>query len=555
MRGDLIIKFCIVLAFLILGKHGVFAQSSQYHWKNIHHFYENLEENDEAALPFVKKKIKDLKKIKHYKELFYTYEEAVYFSKNINNKIAYADTAIIYALKTKDNIIIGKAYTGRGVIYNFYQRNYNKALTEYQTAMQYLDNTTADYQKNKLAYHIGVCKATLGYHDEAQKILTDCTDYFINQRNNASTSADYYNFTRGYLNSLHQLLISYNDHHNTTKVDSILTLPVLSEIAKSKDFNQENAYFLKEKAIALFHKKYYTEALKLFAISDETITQKKDLASQIRLIYYTTKTYAQLGNYTKARAHAVTMDSISAEFSYYPLEVHDTYRYLINSAAQNQNTQEVNFWSNKLIKADSALATNNPHIAQKLFSLINPPSQSKKDNKQTKFYLIWTAVVGIIIISSYYLIKTKTKLFHSPSSVPVPNNLTKENTGRKSEYSKEIVDQILEQLQLFEEQKGFTTKNLTITKLAASIKTNSTHLSYVLNAFKHQNFNTYLKELRINYITQLLEEDPKYLNYTIDALADCAGIASRQVFSDHFYEIKGMRPIDYIKQRKAQTKQ
>ncbi|MGE4513382.1 MAG: helix-turn-helix domain-containing protein [Chryseobacterium sp.] len=79
--------------------------------------------------------------------------------------------------------------------------------------------------------------------------------------------------------------------------------------------------------------------------------------------------------------------------------------------------------------------------------------------------------------------------------------------------------------------------------------TNSNYLSQVINEYKGGNFNKYLSQLRINYITNLLFEDRKYLKYNIETLAKECGIASRQNFSDLFYEINGIRPTDFIKKR------
>ena len=61
-----------------------------------------------------------------------------------------------------------------------------------------------------------------------------------------------------------------------------------------------------------------------------------------------------------------------------------------------------------------------------------------------------------------------------------------------------------------------------------------------------------MAELRINYITNLLNTNSKYLNYTIEALADECGIAARQNFSNLFFDINGIRPTDYIKNRKKE---
>jgi len=75
-----------------------------------------------------------------------------------------------------------------------------------------------------------------------------------------------------------------------------------------------------------------------------------------------------------------------------------------------------------------------------------------------------------------------------------------------------------------------------------------------INENKGMNFNKYMAELRINYITTLLNTNNKYLNYTIEALAEECGIAARQNFSKLFFEINGIRPTDYIKKRKQELK-
>lgn len=107
-------------------------------------------------------------------------------------------------------------------------------------------------------------------------------------------------------------------------------------------------------------------------------------------------------------------------------------------------------------------------------------------------------------------------------------------------------------METFEQNNGFIEKGLTLNILAKKLETNSTYLSQVINEKRNQNFTRYLNELRINYITKLIYHNKKYLNYTIEALADECGIAYRQNFSDLFQEFNGMRPKDFIKQRKAE---
>lgn len=77
-------------------------------------------------------------------------------------------------------------------------------------------------------------------------------------------------------------------------------------------------------------------------------------------------------------------------------------------------------------------------------------------------------------------------------------------------------------------------QNLTLPVVAKMIGSNRTHLSYVLNVHLDLTFTNYLKILRIKYITNLLLEDSKYLNFKIESLAEKCGMANRQIFLGTF---------------------
>ncbi|WOC53161.1 hypothetical protein BPO_p0078 (plasmid) [Bergeyella porcorum] len=115
---------------------------------------------------------------------------------------------------------------------------------------------------------------------------------------------------------------------------------------------------------------------------------------------------------------------------------------------------------------------------------------------------------------------------------------------------KKIYDEILQKLETFEAELGFTEKGITLKKLSEKLDTNSKYLSQVINEKKNISFSKYIAELRINYITQLMYNDKKILNLTVESLAEKCGIPSRQNFSDLFLEINGIRPTDFIKNEK-----
>lgn len=132
---------------------------------------------------------------------------------------------------------------------------------------------------------------------------------------------------------------------------------------------------------------------------------------------------------------------------------------------------------------------------------------------------------------------------------PLLNSVKEKNTSNGTGIDTSKINDILLKLEAFEENYEFTKSGLTLNKLAVKLNTNSNYLSQVINENKGTNFNQYLSLLRINYITDKLYKDKKYLNYKIETLAKECGIASRTNFSNLFQEINGIRPTHFIKKR------
>ncbi|MDN5627695.1 MAG: helix-turn-helix domain-containing protein, partial [Weeksellaceae bacterium] len=155
-----------------------------------------------------------------------------------------------------------------------------------------------------------------------------------------------------------------------------------------------------------------------------------------------------------------------------------------------------------------------------------------------------------IILQKYALLQKKLQ----NQDYILENRFSNDNIqDRKTVHVAETLKKILlEKLKKFEENKDFNQKGLTIQKLAAQLETNSIYLSQVIKEYRGMTFNKYVTNLRIRNITYLLYEKRIYLNYTIESLAKECGIASRQNFSDLFYEINGIRPTDFIRKRKKQ---
>lgn len=113
-----------------------------------------------------------------------------------------------------------------------------------------------------------------------------------------------------------------------------------------------------------------------------------------------------------------------------------------------------------------------------------------------------------------------------------------------------VEEVILQKLEKFENSHRFTNQKLSISTLTVQLKTNTTYLSEIINKHKGKNFNTYINELRINYICELILQNPEYLNYKISYLAEVCGFKSHSVFAMVFKNITGISPSTFLKQAK-----
>ena len=113
---------------------------------------------------------------------------------------------------------------------------------------------------------------------------------------------------------------------------------------------------------------------------------------------------------------------------------------------------------------------------------------------------------------------------------------------------------LLKKLELFEKNKGFIKKDVNLTTLAKQFETNTKYLSEIIKTYRHKQFNTYLNELRIHYIVDRLQNEPKYINTKISYLASDCGFTSHSTFTTIFTQIMNESPSVFMKRIKAEQK-
>lgn len=99
---------------------------------------------------------------------------------------------------------------------------------------------------------------------------------------------------------------------------------------------------------------------------------------------------------------------------------------------------------------------------------------------------------------------------------------------------------------LLEEDKIFRQKDLTESKIAEILDTNTTYISSIINNRFGVPFKTLLNKYRIDEARQLLVSK-EYSNYSIEGIASEVGYQSRSAFYQVFKQNTGMTPTAYVK--------
>lgn len=529
--------------------------------------YENFDSDDEKALKYVNVYLIKAKKENNYIELKQAYEDYSYYSSNLRNKRLYADSAITAAIKSEEKDLSASAYLYKGSIYYYYDKNYQSALQEYLKAYEYSKSSTDDYLKNKIVYQTGLVKSYLGYYNEAIEHFTECIKYFEPRTKGNHHKNTIYNSTKGYLNSLHQIVVCYRHLQNYKKVDSIINVGLM--FPQIDNFSIEKSYFTKCKGISEYNHKNYNSSINLLNKNLPKLIKQDDFYWTAVSEFYIGKSYMALGKEDSAIKQFEKVDSVFQKRRFILPELLENYNFLIKYYQSKKNTQKELEYSKKLLKADSMLNRDFKNLSAKIHKdydrkiLEESKDKLEKQNRLglgTILILLFALLFAAFLAWKYYnygkQIKSKyLELEKKLTKLPaVTASLSYESISKygKSVISEDVFTDLQKKLEYFEKNNEFNEKGLSLVLLAEKLNTNTSYLSQYINDTKGMNFNKYLSTLRINYITRQMYNDPKYLLLKIQGLADECGIGSRQNFSDLFQEINGIRPTDFIKQRKAE---
>lgn len=487
--------------------------------------------------------LKKAKADKDFKQLALGYKTTLYLA-NKDTWAAYADSMVVAAKKTKNDILIGTAYLTKATVY-FGQKDNKNALDNFLLADEYISKTDDSYSIYKVKYCIAQTKYYLGFYDEAISLFRECINYFKEEND------------RAYLNSIHGLGVCYNkigkyDLSSTTNQLGI------NEGRKLENLEME-AYFIQSEGINQYFKNNYSKAIKDLTATLPDMRSNKDFANETVGHFYLGKCYWSINEKEKGIAYFKKVDSAFEQKKYTRPDLREGYELLIDYYKKHNDTKSQLYYINQLLKVDHILGQNYKYLLRKIVKEYDTKEllKSKQDieNAMTFRTMIAFSIIsillGIIIFLIYRHFKNK-RLFKEIMNRDINKSVVSKNNYKQTtqDISPDIEADIVKKLEKFEHSKKYLEKDMNLVKMAKLLNTNSKYVTKIIAKHRGKGTIEYITDLKIDHIIELLKNQNKFRYYTNKALAEEVGFGSTQNFTRAFNQRTGISPTYFVEELK-----
>lgn len=488
----------------------------------------------------------------YYRDFVFLYPE--------KERLKKIDSALYYANTTQNNEVIGRTYLTKGAVY-YSTKDFQEALNSYILGYNYITKTDNDYLKNRLKNHIGIIKNYLGSYEEAIKLFEQSIQFFKSDLTNYSNQ-------RGYINSSRNMAWSYTKLGQIERSDNILN-DLYHYTSSANISSLDENYIIFNQGINAYYSKNYNTSIQKIKQTLPQIYENEDFAWGSIGELFLAKSYWNTNQIPKAIPHLLRIDQVFTDKNYTHPDLRKAYEMLIKYYESEGNKDKQLFYTNRLIQADKVLNSHYKTLSREIYHEYETKDllQAKRDlefalylQKYRSKIIISVSLFIIFVLGITYFVSNKrsrNKARELITQIESLQNAAFESLETSVEAPKpkpvvadELAQNILTKLQKLEEKEFFLKKDITLSKLAKRLKTNSTYLSAVINKYKNKNFSSYFNELRINYIAkEILKMDIYELQkYSIDAFAERAGYSNVKSFSDAFQKELDIKPSLFIRE-------
>lgn len=262
-------------------------------------------------------------------------------------------------------------------------------------------------------------------------------------------------------------------------------------------------------------------------------------------------------NYTQAIKNYNSALSFSSQLP--PYAKSDIYKKIADSYLKLKSIKNVTKYTDSAqIYSEKAYTQSSKGLETAVNKIKNDKIAIINEKEKKVSYLLYLLLIfGVLLIISTFwysftLKKQKKRYqeyierFHSQHPTQTETIITNFSINSQTSINTDLELDILEKLNTFENEEMFRDQDMSLSKLASHLNTNTNYLSRIINQRYNKNFNNYINELRINYITKKITENPSYRNYKISFLAEDSGFVSHSAFSTKFKEVTGISPSQFL---------
>jgi len=474
------------------------------------------------------------------------------------NALKYLDTSITLSKNSKHNNFPALAYINKShLLYEKeeYEKSLQSAILGYQNANR---NNNIDQQITALHQIIRINEL---WGDYSKALETSFLTFnLLNENKNLE------HYPEHYLYSLEDIGKCYL---RLKKPDSALAYfnMAIEETLKQKDTFTYLA-FVSRTASALYTKGNYNAALDSLYKGD--INRKLYNNSYLPYYYfYVGSTYYNQGNKEKGIPYLKKIDSIYENKHVLIPELPLVYDKLVSYYRDKNEKENQLEYLYKLVRVVRIIDAKRIHIKAKTEKDFHIPKlleekeglieELHKKNKNSNAITLWIlGLLSVSVIALLYYFRRQQQFkqrFEKLIASQEIKSTRKSNSEAENEgISVVIIENILRQLDAFENQNKFLSKDVSLNEIAKKFETNSTYLSKVINLKKDKNFSQYINDLRIDFAIKELESNARFRSYTIKAIAGDCGFKSSESFSKSFYKKFGIYPSYFIKQLENKEK-
>jgi len=475
-----------------------------------------------------------------------------YFTDN-TLAVKYVDSIISITKNVKHKYYPSRGYLNKGILL-VHSKQYKEALVSYLKAEKFAKENNNISHQIAIKHNIGVLKALLNKTEEALNAYKENLKFL--QSNQIENEHEII-----HVGTLSGLARSYN---KLKALDSA-NFYVRKGIEESNKMKVKYYYddLLLESGINNTLRHNNLEALDSLYKAEKFAPDSKTVNTKSISRMYIGKNLYKLNRKEEAVVYLKKVDSAITS-SNYVLEVRDAFELLINHYKEENDTENQLRLLEKLISLDNE--THQKHrdlniditkkydtklLIQDRNLLTQKLDAKKGDMKRTFLFISILLMVLSILFFWYYKnqkLRTKTVQTLLEKKQQIIQNSISKSKGKKSpEIAPELMNELSAKLGAFQDKKRFLNPNISLASSAKELKTNSTYLSKVINQKEGKNFANYINDLRIDYVTKMLNEDPKYRLYSVVAIAKEAGFNNAKSFSRAFLKRTGEHASVFIK--------